>query len=261
MRSLAPLSRRSLRCLPAVLLAALTLAACSSGPPRVYTPLRYDYLLPLRLNVAQLTVESQFVPGGSSDLNSQDPSPLIPTLTQMARDRIQTVGAAGRAVFVIKDATLARTSDGIRGSMDVELDVYGGEGTRAGFAEARVSRSRSGSIDDMPSALYDMTKQLMDAMNIEFEYQVRRSLHDWLVTTTSVPAPVDQQALPPPPGAKLAPPGSTPGSLTPPPLAPPSLAPASSAPSSLPPPQPYPTPAPGQFLSPPPTVLVPPRQP
>jgi hypothetical protein len=246
MRSQAPLSRRSLRLLPAVLLAVLALAACSSGPPRVYTPLRYDYLLPLRLNVAELSIQSQFVPGGSSDLNPQDPSPLIPTLTQMARDRIQTVGATGRAVFVIKDATLARTSDGIRGSMDVELDVYGGEGTRAGFAEARVSRSRSGSIDDMPSALYDMTKQLMDAMNIEFEYQVRRSLHDWLVTTSAVPAPVDQQALPPPPGARVAP---TPA------------APPGTAPSALPPPQPYPTPAPGQFLSPPPTVLVPPRQP
>jgi hypothetical protein len=254
MRSQAPLSRRSRSLLPAVLLVALALAACSSGPPRVYAPLRYDYLLPLRLNVAELTIESHFVPGGSSDLNPQDPSPLIPTLTQMARDRIQTVGTTGRAVFVIKDATLARTSDGIRGSMDVEVDVYGGEGTRAGFAEARVSRSRSGGIDDMPSALYDMTKQLMDAMNIEFEYQVRRSLHDWLVAT--VPTPVDQQALPPPPGAKLAPPGSTPGSLTPAPLAPPSA-----APSSLPPPQPYPTPAPGQVLTLPPTMLTPPRQP
>jgi hypothetical protein len=235
--------------LPAALLAALALAACSSGPPRVYAPLRYDYLLPLRLNVAELTIESHFVPAGSSDLNAQAPAPLIPTLTQMARDRIQAVGGAGRAVFVIKDATLARTDDGIRGSIDVELDVYGGEGMRAGFAEARVSRTRNGDNGDLRSALYDMTKQLMDAMNIEFEYQVRHSLHDWLVTTSAVPPPVEQQALPPPPGARPAP-----ATQAPPPA-------SSPPPSSLPPPQPYPAPRPGQVLTLPPTVLAPPRQP
>jgi hypothetical protein len=239
----------SLRWLPAALV-VLALAACSSEPPRVYEPLRYDYLLPLRLNVASLTIETRFVPGGTNDLNALDPSPLIPTLTQMARDRLQAVGGSGRAVFVIKDATLARTNDGIRGSMDVELDVYGGDGTRAAFAEARVARTRSGDLGDMRGALYDMTKQLMDAMNVEFEFQVRRSLHDWLVSASAAPAPVQQQALPPPPGARPAP-----GPLAP--------TPAPVAPSGLPPPQPYPTPAPapGQFLSPPPTYLVPPRQP
>jgi hypothetical protein len=287
MRSQAPSFRRSLRCLPplllpALLLAVLALAACSSAPPRVYTPLRYDYLLPLRLNVASLTIESRFVPAGANDLNALDPSPLVPTLTQMARDRLQAVGSSGHAVFVIKDATLARTGDGIRGSLDVELDVYGGEGTRAGFAEARVSRTRTDDLGDMRSALYDMTKQLMDAMNIEFEYQVRRSLHDWLVSTSAVPAPVQQQALPPPPGAKTAPESLAPTSLAPASLAPASLAPLapmptypapapglppssmspySPPPSSLPPPQPYPTLAPNQVLKLPPTVLAPPQQP
>jgi hypothetical protein len=247
-----PIGAARLRYLPAVLSAVLALAACSSGPPRVYTPLRYDYLLPLRLNVASLTVESHFVPAGSNDLNAQDPSPLVPTLSQMARDRLQAVGSNGRAVFVIKDATLARTSDGIRGAMDVELDVYGGEGTRAGFAEARVSRTRTGSIDDMPSALYDMTKQLMDAMNIEFEYQVRHSLHDWLVTTSAVPPPVQEQALPPPPGARPSPVS---------PSAPPPSSLGPSGASSPPPPQPYPTLTPDQVLRPPPTMLAPPQQP
>jgi hypothetical protein len=223
MRRRAPLHRWA-----APLLAlALALSACSSAPPRVYQPLRYGYLLPLRLNVASITIEQRFVPGGPNDLNGQDPAPLVPTLTAMAQDRLQAAGGSGRAVFVIKDASLRRIGDGISGSIDVELDVYAGGGTRAGYAEARVSRQRTGNIDDLPSALYDMTRQLMDAMNIEFEYQVRRSLRDWLVSAT--PAPVQQQSLPPP-GSALTPPSA-------PPLAPPS------------------------GLSPLPTQLVPPRAP
>ena len=89
------------------------LAGCASQPPRTYPPLRYDYLLPLRLNVASVTVESRFVPGGADDLSARDPSPPVATLTAMARDRLQAVGTSGRAVFVIKDASIVRTSDGI----------------------------------------------------------------------------------------------------------------------------------------------------
>ena len=40
-----------------------------------------------------------------------------------------------------------------------------------------------------------MTRAMMDDMNVEFEYQVRRSLKDWLATTTAVPAPVESQPL------------------------------------------------------------------
>jgi len=263
-----------MRSLGLFVVAFLMLAGCSSSPPRVYAPLRYDYLTPLRLNVASVTVETRFIPGGSADLNAQNPAPLIPTLTQMAQDRLQAVGSSGRAVFVIKDASLVRFGDGINGSIDVELDVYAGGGTRAGFAEARVSRRRAGDIDDMQAALYDMTKQLMDAMNIEFEYQVRRSLKDWLAPSGAAPAPVEQQALPPPPGAAAAPAPPPPGAAMAPPMpqAPtypsPTMSPppgvlqlpsSYGAPSTLPPPRPFPSAAPGQTLAP--TQLVPPSQP
>jgi hypothetical protein len=231
-----------LRATPVVLL-LVVLAACSSEPPRVYAPLRYDYLLPIRLNVASITVENRFVPGGPGDLNGLDPTPLVPTLTAMAQDRLQAVGSSGRAVFVIKDATLARTAQGVTGSMDVELDVYAGGGTRAAFAEARVLRTRTGDLGDMRQTLYDMTKQLMDAMNVEFEYQVRHSLHDWLAQAPGVPAPVQQQALPPP-GSSVAAPPAAPAPATVPSYAPPSYAPPSyAAPpaSALPAPVPYPS--------------------
>jgi hypothetical protein len=47
------------------------------------------------------------------------------------------------------------------------------------------------------SALYDMTKQMLDDMNVELEFQIRRSLRDNLQSTTTAPAPppVEQQDL------------------------------------------------------------------
>ena len=81
------------------------------------------------------------MPGGANDLNAQDPSPLVPTLTAMAQDRLQAVGTVGPRGFRHQGRLdRADLDDGIAGSMDVELDVYAGGGTRAGFAEARVSR-------------------------------------------------------------------------------------------------------------------------
>ena len=56
-------------------------------------------------------------------------------------------------------------------------------------------------MDDTPldAVLYQITKTLMDTMNVEFEYQVRRSLRDWLIAAPApAPAPVEQQPLPSP---------------------------------------------------------------
>ena len=53
---------------------------------------------------------------------------------------------------------------------------------------------------DLPAALYDMTRAMMDDMNVELEFQIRRSLRDWLQDPTAAPppAPVEQQELPAP---------------------------------------------------------------
>ena len=40
-----------------------------------------------------------------------------------------------------------------------------------------------------------MTKSMMDRMNVEFEYQVRRALGSWLLPAGAVQAPVQQQPL------------------------------------------------------------------
>jgi hypothetical protein len=230
------LSRRSLLLLP------LALAACGGEPPD-YPPLRYSYLPPIRLNVASVSVRPDYVPSGvAPDLSPLDPVQPVDALRQMAEDRLKPFGAAGQAVFVIQNASVLRDGDTITGTFAVRLDIYTSANTRVGYAEARVAHSHSGHVDDIHQVLYDMTKQLMDEMNVQFEYQVVHSLRDWVAPVGGGPAPVQQQPLgapgaaPPPPPPVAAPPG------LPPPGSPP---PGAGAPSGgMPPPTPLSPPTP-----------------
>jgi hypothetical protein len=187
------LTRRSSLLLP------LLLTACSGRPPRQYPPLHYGYLTPLPLNVAAIRIEQRFVPSGiAPDVSQLDPMPPVLALRNMAADRLQAVGSSGQAMYVIQEASLVRQGDTILGSFAVELNVYTSANTRAGFAEARVSGSHTGDVDDLPGTLYDMTKDMMDRMNVEFEFQLRRSLRAWLLPEGAPQTPVTQQPLPKP---------------------------------------------------------------
>ena len=186
------LARRSLLLLP------LVAAGCSGGdplpPPREGFPaLTYNYLTPLRLNVATVDEAPLPPPGSTDDIN---PAPPGQALIRMAQDRLAAGGTLGRAVFTVDEASITRRGGGLDGVMAVHLDVLTSEGSRAGFAEARVSRRATG-IGDLRAALYDMTVQMMQDMNVEFEFQVRQSLRDWLqqATTAPPPAAVEQQPL------------------------------------------------------------------
>jgi hypothetical protein len=120
-------------------------------------------------------------------------------LRQMALDRLIAAGTLGRAVFVIDTAQIDRVPSGLQGVLAVHLDVLTTDGARAGFAEAQVSRSMV-IQGGLRNTLYDLTRQMMDDMNVEFEFQVRRALRDWLqeATTAPPPPPVEQQELPTP---------------------------------------------------------------
>ena len=95
--------------------------------------------------------------------------------------------------------------------MAVHLDVFAGEGgDRTGYAEARVARRRTSNDTDEDSraVLYDFTTQMLNDMNVEFEFQVKRSLKDWLQATAGAappPPPVQEQTLAPPPPSRPAP--------------------------------------------------------
>ena len=166
-----------------LLAAVFCLTACSgSSPskPRDFLPLAFDYMTQIRLNVASVDVENRFVPG-TGDVGSLSPVQPVASLRQMANDRLKAFGTSGRAVLVIKDASLVRGRDELTGRMAVELDIYTSDNQRAAFATAEVLQRRAGEITDVRGDLYDLTKAMMDRMNVELEFQARRSLRDWLL--------------------------------------------------------------------------------
>ena len=177
----------------AVLLPWAVAACGGDAPVRAMPPLRYDYLAPLRLNVATVDVGEAPPP---SPVEAQSPAPLGMTLRQMALDRLAAGGTSGRAVFTIDMAQVDRSSSHLNGLASVRLEVFTADGARAGFAEARVTRS-STITGNLREALYGLTRQMMDDMNVELEFEVRRSLRDWLQDPTAAPspAPVERQEL------------------------------------------------------------------
>lgn len=191
-----------------VLVLPLAAAACVTevdDTPTVFEPLTFDYLTKLRLSVARVDVDDSWRPGPESrDIGYLSPVAPVAALREMAEQRLLPGGGPGRAVLVIDRASLVLAQGNYVGEFAVHLDVLDDAGARAGFAEARVSRSATAHDDGparMRAALYQLTRRLMDDMNVELEFQIRRSLKDLLQTTAStapVPERVDTQDLAPP---------------------------------------------------------------
>ena len=205
-----------------MLLPLLALGCSEETAPESFPFPSYSYLTPIRLNVVSLEIDDRSPPPAGGGLALIDPLRPADALKQMAIDRLSADGSAGRALFVIDQAQLSRSSGGIDGVMAVHLDVFAGPGgERVGYAEARVVRRRTGTDggEDRRAVLYNFTVQMMNDMNVEFEYQVRRSLRDWVQATAGSappPLPVEAQPLPSGDAGSLASPGvgaAAPGGL------------------------------------------------
>jgi hypothetical protein len=197
----------------AVLLLPLLAAACASGDttPPLQGPPRYDYLTPLRLNVLDIEVVE---PGPGPAWRVDPPAPLSPVAlaVQMGRERLVPVGTTGRARFMVDSATLVREVASAGGlfaqqterltcTVHVRVEILGGDGRRVGFTEAEVRRSAT-MPDEGPAgrarAADQIVRQAMDDLNVEFEFQVRRNLRDWIMTGepgAAPPATIQQESL------------------------------------------------------------------
>lgn len=117
----------------------------------------------------------------------------------MAQDRLVAAGTAGRAVLHIDDASIQQFGDRLDGHLALTLDIFTSDGTRSAYAEAQVARSMTNSFGDLRKALYTLTREMVDDMNVELEFQMRRSLRDWMLDTpqapSAVPGPVFEQPL------------------------------------------------------------------
>ncbi len=185
------------------LAAPLGLAACASEPQvqTSFPELQYTYLPQITLKVASVEVRDEYLPGpDAAQLIATAPEAPAAVLERMAHERLIGDGSPGTATFTIKRASLDQVGDNLDGTMTVELSVSTSNGQRVGYADATISRSETAptneSPDRMRAALYALTKRMMADMNVELQYQIQKSLPDWLAynpTTGIAPA----SSLPP----------------------------------------------------------------
>ena len=194
-------------------LAVLALAGCSSPPPpQNFPPLEYSYLPPLVLKVANLSIVNDYVPSPDTvALLAQDPAPPATTLLAMLNHRVVASGGPGTGTVTIQNASVHEVAGTLTGTMTVDVNVSSPDGRSSGYAEATVSASRTAPDPDAPpgdmaAALYDLTKQLMNDMNVQLQYQMQHNLSGWLswsgapggaaVSPTAAPAGGTIQAMP-----------------------------------------------------------------
>jgi hypothetical protein len=198
---------------PLALLALAPLAGCGSPtPPPTYAPLNYSYLPPITLKVANLSVVNNYVPDpGAATLIAQDPVQPADTLTQLLNQRLIANGTPGNATATIDTASIDQDGSNLTGTMTVEIQVASPDGLRTGYTEATVTQSDpapdpDSSQTDVATALYTLTKQLMDAMNIQLQYQIDHNLPSWVVQagaampgvvpgSTAAPGPIEATPL------------------------------------------------------------------
>jgi hypothetical protein len=208
---------------------ALPLAACG-GPapapqPQVFAPLNYDYLPPIVLKVSTLNVVNNYVPSADeAALIAQDPAPPASTLLAMLNHRLVAYGTPGTGTVTVQSASINQVGGNFTGAMTVDINLASADGRSTGFAEASVSASQTAPDPDSgqtPAALYAVTKQLMDNMNVQLQYQIQHNLGPFLSYSAA-------------PGVSPLAPGAA-GAIQATPLTAPGTAPAAPAAGTLPP--------------------------
>lgn len=196
-------------CSVALLLPAFLAGCAGDKQPTHFAPLRYDYLSAMHLNAGTLEIEDNTLQNPvAGDISARAPTPPAQALRQMAQDRLVAAGASGTAKFVIDRASILHNAGGVLvGQMAVHLVLLNSGGTQAARAEAHVSQTMrpdlSKSDADSPANLNELTSDMMQRMNVEFEYQVRNTMKDWMVDAggTPVGSAIQSQSLDAP-GAK-----------------------------------------------------------
>lgn len=198
---------------------ATCLTACSSPPPpQTFPPLDYSYLPPIVLKVSSLNVVNAYVPTpGQATLLGQDPEPPANALLAMLNHRLVASGTPGTGTVTIETASIDQVGSNLTGTMTVDINLASADGHSTGYTEASVSASQTApdpdsAQADVQAALYSLTKQLMDNMNVQLQYQIQHNLGPWLSwSATPGVAPlaggpvtgggIQATPLTPPPGA------------------------------------------------------------
>lgn len=210
---------------------ALGLAGCGGGPPPapiVFKPIDFSYLPPITLRVANVNVQSVYVPGpDEATLIGQDPEAPANAVSDLLNRRLIPSGAPGTANVTIEQASLDESGGLLSGTMAVRVEVTTPDGRSHGYTEASVSHieaapDSNASEEDVRAALYGITKELVSDLNDRLQYQLQQNLGQWIVYSSGpVGVPVGGAA----PGAIIATPLPGPGT--------PAAAPAGTVPQQL----------------------------
>lgn len=194
--------------LGAALTTPLLLAGCGGdeGVPQSFPPLRYNYLAPISLNVAAIQTRVNYAPiQNGTDLDPMSPEAPLQAVQQMIQDRLVAGGSGGTAVITINSASINQVTDTAVGNISLRLEVISADGRSRGYTDASVSRTRTMPSDTSQAALraflYAMTQDLVNAENVELEYQIRQNLPRWILGGGSAviggpSAPTPVQAVP-----------------------------------------------------------------
>jgi hypothetical protein len=189
-----------------LLLPALATACAGQDPAPVPPgPISYRHLIPLPLNVATVEIAEAVPPPPPGDIGARlSPSPAE-AVRIMGRDRLVPVGTEGQGVFTVTVASLVQGREALSCLIGCRLEVLSPMGSRLGVVEAQSRRGVSGPDATRPRAGEALLRRTLDDLNVEFEFQVRRSLKDWLSTVAPNPdgtspapgpAPVTREELP-----------------------------------------------------------------
>jgi hypothetical protein len=197
----------------------LAVSGCAVETPSVPPPPPPDFsfLTRLRLDVAEVLVDDRLPAAAPADRGPRAAVPPAAYLRAIARDRLLADGSAGRAVATLQRAEVLETrlptqgalfttevDTRFQGRMAMRVEILGSDGVPDGFAEAEVQRARevleNADANARAQVVQAIARDLADAMNVELEFQIRRSLREKLVDErrSAVPEPVQQEQLPPP---------------------------------------------------------------
>ena len=191
--------------------AALATAACGGTSPEPPLPPAgppsYAHLLPLRLAVGRIEL---FGPTDPAATRTMPPAPLVPAdiVRLMAEQRLQAAGGPAVARFRTQIATLTRepssgggvfstATERLSCVMRCRLEVVGEDGAPAGFIEAEARRGSirpAGTAAERASAADEIVRAAGDALNVEFEFQLRRNLRALLRAPEAASPPPEAPA-------------------------------------------------------------------
>ncbi|MCB8875117.1 LPS-assembly lipoprotein LptE [Acidisoma silvae] len=174
--------------LGAAMSAPLLLAGCGGddGVPQNFPPLRYNYLAPISLNVASIQTQVAFAGGqNGTDLDPMSPEAPLQAVQQLIQDRLVAGGGGGTATITVNSASINQVNDTAVGNISLRLTVRSADGRSRGYTDASISRTRTMPDDTSQAALraflYAMTQDMVNAENVELEYQIRQNLPRWIV--------------------------------------------------------------------------------